>query len=504
MYAGVKLLPEHVFSLPGDPDVSSAAFSLDGASVYILAHYDSLHIGQLLDATLAIWLACLCVPFLLWGVIRAIKALRRPRDPGKRYCPKCNYCVTHDTGTLTTCSECGQDLAKRPPVLGKTVRRRVLTNFATLIAPPIFVYTLALLVVYFFGIFRHFNWHSITIGEILKAHSTTLHWRWGQDFSQIIYRADIATGRIDRIEHLSGATFRQISVHPITGDIALEADNNHISLINPVTGDIRRRLDLHYLDHSSLDTHMLLDVSPDGQTVFTEWQRWDPTAGHSVFASWRLTDRNAVNLARNDPADGAPTNTYERTFITKGDANRRFVFAVPSFSEIFQSKSYLLHVYDLAQNGKTYQRTHSINLGPDFNPEQPSLISLRENALILTTTAFQERRSDLIAFDLDALQRGEAIRRWTIGLAQPPGSVVALTPDESTIYAATTGGIAEIDIAQRGMQRLLAPGDTHFQPRAVAASATHVLVESSRPVGPRDVFGHYASFTSDIFIWRVR
>ncbi len=504
MYAGVKLLPEHVFSLPGDPDVSSAAFSLDGASVYILAHFDSFHIGEFLDATLAIWLACLCIPFFLWGVIRATKAFRRPRDPGKRYCPKCNYCVTHDTGTLTTCSECGQDLAKRVPVLGKTVRRRVLTSFATLIAPPIFVYSLALLVVYFFGIFRHFNWHSITIGEFLKAHSTTLHWRWGQDFSQIIYRADIATGRIDRMEHLSGATFRQISVHPITGDIALEADNNHITLIDPVTGDIRRRLDLHYLDHSSLESHMLLDVSPDGQTVFTEWQRWDPTAGYSVFASWRLTDRNAVNLARNDPADGAPTNTYERTFITKGDANRRFVFAVPSFSEIFQSKSYLLHVYAPAQDGKTYQRTHSINLGPDFNPEQPNLISLRENALILTTTAPQERRSDLIAFDLDALQRGEMVRRWTIGLAEPTGSMLALTPDESTMYANTTGGIAEIDIAQRGMQRLLAPGDAHFQPRTIAASSTHVLVESSRPVGPPNARGQHSSFTSDIFVWRVR
>lgn len=504
MHAGVKLIPEHVFSLPGDPEVSSAAFSLDGASVYILAHFDSFHIGELLDATLAIWLACLCGPFLLWGVIRAIKAFRRPRDPGKRYCPKCNYCVTHDTGTLTTCAECGQDLAKRPPVLGKTVRRRVLTSFATLIAPPVLVYSLALLAVYFFGIFRHFNWHSITIGEFLNAHSTNLHWRWGQGFSQIIYRADIATGRVDRIAHLAGATFRQISVHPTTGDLALAVDNNHITLINPATGDIRRRLDLYYLDHSSLESHMLLDVSPDGQTVFTEWQRWDPTAGYSVFASWRLADRNAVNLARNDPADGAATNTYERTFITKGDATRRFVFAVPSFSEIFQSKSYLLHVYAPAQDGKTYQRTHSINLGPDFNPEQPNLISLRENALILTTTAPQGRRSDLIAFDLDALQRGETVRRWTIGLAEPAGSMIALAPDESTLYANTIGGIAEIDIAQRGMQRLLAPGDAELHPRAIAASRTHVLVESSRPVGPPNARGQHSNFTSDIFVWRVR
>lgn len=506
MSAGVKLLPEHVFSLPGDPTVASAAFSVDAASVYILAYYDSFHIGQFLDATLHVWLALICVPLIWSGIARMLKAVRTPRDPGKRYCSACNYCVTHDTGTLTICAECGQDLAKRPPVLGQTARRRVLISFATFIAPPVFVCTLAFVALFFFGIFKHFNWYSITIGEYLKArgNNTPTAWSLGQGFSQIIYRADIATGRIDRIAHLSGATFRQISVHPITGDIALSVDHNHITLFNPQSGNVRQNLDLDYRDHGTVDAAMLLDVAPDGGTVFTEWQHWAPAGGHSIFASWRLTDRNAVNLARNDPADGAPTNTYERTFITKGDVNRRFVFAVPSFSEIYQSKSYLLHVYALAQDGKTYQRTHSINLGPDFSPQQPNLISLRENALILSTNTSQDGRADLVAFDLDALQRGEVIRSWTIGLAQSPGELVALSPDESMIYARTTGGIAEIDIAQRGMQRLLSPGDAHFQPRAIAASATHVLVESSRPVGPADARGHHASYTSDIIVWRVR
>lgn len=511
MYAGVKLLPERVISLPGDPEIASAIFTGDGTGVFILTRYSSLHVGEFLDATLPAWLAVFCVIFFVWGIVRIVRAIRRKREPGKRYCPRCNYCVTHDSGVLAVCSECGTDLTKRAPVEGQSTLRRVMMAMGTMVVPAVAVYGVGVVLALTVGLFAHLDWRSAWLGEKLDSRRMSGNW-WGLGlgFSQTLYRADVATGTLTQLGDYEGTTFRTLTLHPQTGDLYLETGHSYISLVDANTGIIKSQLELDDYPRVPHDAPVTLDHDVTKRKAFTHWAPWTRTGQYTILGLWNLDSQAAQTLARIESSEGLPTNTHPRQFVTKGDDTRRVVLAIPTMLEIFNFKQFIAHTFAQKPGEATYTKTHEINLGTDIESSHMGMISLRHDALIVTvdnrsaSTSSAKSRASLRAYDLSALERGENVVSWEIPLATLPYEGVAMSPDESTMYVRTDGGVGEIDIEKRGMQRLLSPDSENSYARAVAASASHVLATYTRGVGPPDAQGSHNQFTADIYIWRLR
>jgi hypothetical protein len=506
MYAGVSIFPERVFSLPGDPDLAGAVFSSDGKAIFALTREVTFHFGILLDQSLHVWLGVICLPLAIIACLRMFAVVRTPREVGKRYCPACNYCVTHDGGTLPTCSECGVDLAKRKPIVGKSSNRRVLTIAFTFLFPTVLVWVVATKLSMTSGIFRHLDWHSTALGQRLDPNKSDW-WRWGLTLRQSLYRCDITTGEVVLIKDFDGATFCEIGTNPVTGDIYLQAGRDQITLVDPKTGRMRARVpSADEVTIANRESPLAIDHDPVTGTVFTSWQAWSPAMLRSILASWNPQSEKLQVIADNLPTEGDPANTSPRRFITKGDATRRFVLALPSFTEVDQGKQYPVHVYTRAHALSQFQRTHMVDLGGNMSPQQAGVISLRDNVLVLATgnRRLGGEAEELRAFDLDALTRGEVQVRWNISVARSPHELLALSPDETMLYAGTKSGIAEIALAERGIQRLLSPADRHFYPTSLIASPTHVLARSLRSVDPLPHSPQQPRSTDDIFVWRVR
>lgn len=506
MSAGVSIFPERVFSVPGDPNLAGAVFSGDGKAIFALTREVTFHFGILLDESLLIWLGVICLPVAIIACFRMFAVLRTPREVGKRYCPACNYCVTHDGGTFPTCSECGVDLAKRKSIVGKSSNRRLLTIAFTSLLPTVLVWAFATKLSITSGIFRHLDWHSTALGQRLDP-KKSVWWSWGLTLRQSLYRCDIATGEVVRIRDFDGATFCEIGTNPVTGDIYLQVGRDELTLVDPQTGRMRARVrSADEVTFTNRESPLAIDHDPMTGTVFTSWQVWSPAMPSSVLASWNPQSEELRVIAENFPTEGDLANTSPRRFITKGDATRRFVLALPSFTEVNSGKQYPLHVYTQAHALSQFQRTHMLDLGGNMSSQQAGVMSLRDNVLILATSnrRLGGEAEELRAFDLDALTRGEVQVRWNISVARSPHELLALSPDETMLYARTTNGIAEISLAERGIQRLLSPGDRHFYPTSLIASPTHVLARSLRSVDPLPHSPQQPRSTDDIFVWRVR
>jgi hypothetical protein len=506
MYAGVQLLPEHVFSLPGDPDVSSAVFSHDGASVWALTNDVTFHFGSLLDRILPFALGVTCLIIVFSAIRRMIAAVRTPREVGRQYCPSCNYCVSHEGGTLATCPECGTDLSRRKPIAGQSTRRRVIRTAVTMVLPAILMWGGTVVLVGHMGVFSKLNWHSPTLGKKLDDSQNVTWWVWGLGFHQTLYRCDLANGQITRVADFPGATFNEMGVHPATGDVYLQATGDQLTVISPASGRVDMRLKRDRYNITSRGTPLALDHDQTTGEVYISWEPWTPALRRSVLAVWSAESRDTRVVADNAPTEGAPTNTEVRRFITKGDATRRYVFALPSYTEVTASKRYLLHVYATSMATNTFQHAHAIDLGTAIRPMQAGIINLRDDVLILATAnqAAGSGPEELRAFDLDALMRGEARIKWSIPVNRSPNALIAQSPDESTLFARTEQGIAEIPIADRGIQRFLSPGERDFMPQSVQSSRTHVLVRNLRPLDRPPGQQTAGAATEDIIVWRVR
>ncbi|MFN7614436.1 MAG: hypothetical protein ACK5P8_04485, partial [Phycisphaerae bacterium] len=286
MYAGVSIFPERVFSLPRDPDLAGAVFSSDGKAIFALTREVTFHFGILLDQSLHVWLGVICLPLAIIACLRMFAVVRTPREVGKRYCPACNYCVTHDGGTLPTCSECGVDLAKRKPIVGKSSNRRVLTIAFTFLFPTVLVWVVATKLSMTSGIFRHLDWHSTALGQRLDPNKSDWR-RWGLTLRQSLYRCDITTGEVVLIKDFDGATFCEIGTNPVTGDIYLQAGRDQITLVDPKTGRMRARVpSADEVTIANRESPLAIDHDPVTGTVFTSWQAWSPAMLRSILASW--------------------------------------------------------------------------------------------------------------------------------------------------------------------------------------------------------------------------
>lgn len=104
-----------------DGRITSAAFSPDGSSLYILAPDHAINVWEILvfywpeiGAVVALFVA-------VFALLVLRRVLRTPRLPNEPHCRRCNYCLK--SAESQRCPECGANANR--PVIGRTARRRL-------------------------------------------------------------------------------------------------------------------------------------------------------------------------------------------------------------------------------------------------------------------------------------------------------------------------------------------------------------------------------------------
>jgi len=101
------------------------AVTADGATVYAVHAIPAIDLGAVLDDTIHYWFT----PFAIVLLCAALWALRcvaqRPQRSGVPYCRRCGYDVSGCASPAEPCPECGVDLGRRPPKLGRALWRRL-------------------------------------------------------------------------------------------------------------------------------------------------------------------------------------------------------------------------------------------------------------------------------------------------------------------------------------------------------------------------------------------
>jgi hypothetical protein len=485
----------HVISIPGDPTVTDAILSRDGSQVFVATIFDTVHVGRLLDLIVPYLIGVVCIWIIYNGVERIVKAIRTPREVNKRYCPKCNYCVTHDTGELKTCAECGLNLARTPAVVGLSVRHRVLRALLTRIAPASVMLIAFLACVMTIGVFRHLPWYSTSLADKLIERGIVDQWWLGMGLSQRIWRIDTESGTMTPSRILPGCTFADLVIDPNHDRLFMEWGLDIASAVDIAT--LQRISGLQVADQNKvMDSPVIVGlVGGTNDVALVQWSDWNTDV--TTLARWSMTGNAATPLTTLAPYTATNGMTWSRSFITTADDARRVLLAQPSFSEAFDSTRFLIHVFETSLGATDVKQGAVVDLGTDIDPDAACIISLRHDALLVT--ARDDTGAWIRAYDLSALLAGTANIRWSLQVPQDGRVTLELSPDESVVYVPTIGGIAEIDMTTPGVRRVLLSDRT--SPNPIDARAGTVMMLTSRQVSTTSP---NSRFTADVTIWSVR
>lgn len=119
----LKLVAEHTWA--DCPQLGQAAFSPDGATLYLMKQPSELNLGA---AAVTLWpeyLAILALVVLWTGGKRIAFAVRHRQQRGRVYCRGCGYDLS-GAAEVAVCSECGKSIRGRGRVAGKGLARRAL------------------------------------------------------------------------------------------------------------------------------------------------------------------------------------------------------------------------------------------------------------------------------------------------------------------------------------------------------------------------------------------
>ncbi len=117
--AAPPLPPTGVFTYPGDTQIQDILLLPDGLHALVLLRIGSVNVWSVLVYHCVEIAAAIAVCVLLLILNHLI---RRPRQPGKPYCRRCNYLLVGVDAEI--CPECGANVTGRNHVIGRSRRLR--------------------------------------------------------------------------------------------------------------------------------------------------------------------------------------------------------------------------------------------------------------------------------------------------------------------------------------------------------------------------------------------
>lgn len=305
--------PASRLDLPTSTLPISFDFSPDGGTLYCLVMRQSVDLSALALQHRSAIAGSLFALVLVAYLALAFRLRRRPQLPAVPHCRRCNY----DLSTPAPhCPECGVDLARRKPVRGRTLRRRLALPTVALAAVGLMLGSLVIIPRASLARFTPELWSTL-VDEYadreqipwLEAHKVSV----GR-----IIAVDSATGRLQRTIR----TFREVS----PAGIRVSPDGSHI-----VAGDKDHRM--HWIriasGHSDAMTQSgLLKADQPGSSVIA----FDGPASDPVVYFASVHESSATSeVTRWHPRSGSsrsvilePTIPFTRTDGTRGARPRSY------------------------------------------------------------------------------------------------------------------------------------------------------------------------------------
>lgn len=358
--------------LPEGPDLHSAIVSGDGMSIYALVEARVVDVGWLLNAqrwfmvNIAGGMAVVVLVVWIW------RAAKRRGLPDRRYCRKCHYDLTAPAGAggargaaVERCPECGSELARRPPVAGRRMWRRI--------AAPATLLLLVVAACVWYGTdgrkrfsepFPGGRWGSMRLlglGELLRI--TTITNAAGK--GDLLLELDLQSGATRRvIATRARRTYWPMAINRSANAVYVTSGNAGVDLVSVEDGRVlasladarASSLTAHYIAGHSADERLVYICAQDAVSTRTDLVEWE----------WQRGKRRTLASAG---AYTAGSNLSPRHFMRVPGEPPRFL-RYPGFSEVFHSKTYVVAVLDASGNQvafNSYGEEVSTHGPPVFN-----------------------------------------------------------------------------------------------------------------------------------------
>lgn len=385
----------------GVGDVTSAALSPDGKTVYFGVVGDAMRPDLLLDAAapyLAVLFGVLGLLILVLGVRRVAT---RPQHSSKSYCRKCNYDLTPSSAPSSTpsvCPECGTSLATRPPKRGRRKARRLLPPVA--LAALCIVFTAALLIAPLWSgpTLRALGLGLVDPPPFVRRVLSPAVQKQSVGMSERLLSAPALGGTPTPLRTII-RMFAPLAIAPdgtsfFAGDIA-----RGLFQYDARTGRRIQRAPMSDRVMVEVNTHSIIGFTPDGRGAYVQWSTRDMKPGVAMRISgtcgvslWNL-DTNTIQDVFSTVPWSEPPNNFPQPgpfWMQSSHPDWRFI-QTPSFSQAYATKLWPVRAFTL--EGKQDLASH-----PNIDPSGAPAFS-REAGLVFTTANYGEKLVAISAKD---------------------------------------------------------------------------------------------------------
>lgn len=357
----------------GVEETLSAAFASDGRSIYAHIHEPTIDLWRLLFVPRRIIGGVVMGIIFLMTAMQARRIVKRRQRLGHLYCRRCNYDVGTQAGSAAPsgsataavsdgkpearCSECGLDLAARPPKPGRRTRSRLALPIGLLVV-------LAGLYAYvctpWFA--RHHwsrvqSWTSPWLARFAERHDVWYLKKQIRESDRVI-EVDLETGRAIRtVLRRNSRTYGRLSISPDGKTLVMDGPASESATAFRVSSGSRLGAAVMpgWVQHSP-GLPATVGWSGDSRTAYIAWFDRDKNIGG--VSAWNLKTGSARELFRTPGFKRLDSRlSYGRLFARLGsDEPPRFV-SWPNFMEAHPTKTFKVRVHGENQPEREFSPT---------------------------------------------------------------------------------------------------------------------------------------------------
>lgn len=351
----------HFLAFSDYEGVRSAAFTPDGKSILVHMHEPIVDVWALLVYHWPEILSVLTALLTLLFIVQIARVASRRQTRGSPYCRRCNYDLTSQVKVRpkgrglslnfdpdARCSECGSDLARHQPRIGRSAARRLLPiTVAWIIVVPTYATVMGLKVPRQNAAGEWFRWPSTALAHLADKHD--LKWLKRRiSIGERVKMIGLATGDVTHdLLWLLAPSYNSIGVSPDGGSFFLSGPkSNEITQYHIRTGARIASVTMPGEVRIAFRDDTIIGFSQDGSVAYVQWL--DKVNGVCGVSAWNLENHSQQTLVT-EPAyfiDQLKRVEMGRQFRLRDSHHPPQFISCPDINEARGTKTFIVHVHD--------------------------------------------------------------------------------------------------------------------------------------------------------------